>query len=114
MPHTFNVDLPAVLLADMLLKPGGYLLLDDLEWTLDFMKRSWYEVSYEWSFYRSMYNFDEFEPAQQAVAHIKLMAETLLIDRMGYQKVQEYSTPFWWALRKNQKPASPLSCPSGS
>src|SRR4029078_12111045 len=42
--HTFYVDLPALLLADLLLKPGGFMLLDDIVWTLNFMKRQLYHV----------------------------------------------------------------------
>jgi predicted O-methyltransferase YrrM len=33
--HTWDVDALAFLLADRLLKPGGHILLDDLDWKLD-------------------------------------------------------------------------------
>jgi hypothetical protein len=98
--HTFYVDLPAVFLADMLLKPGGYLLLDDVLWTLNFMKRQLYNLSDEWSVYRGMYDFASYEAEQQAVPHVKMMAEAILIEKRGFQKVDRYSTEFWWALRK--------------
>jgi predicted O-methyltransferase YrrM len=104
--HTFYVDLPALLLADLLLKPGGYMLLDDIVWTLNFMKRQLYHVRNEWGFYRKMYDFAGYEPEQEAIPHIKLMAEAILIGRLGYQKLNENSTPFWWALRKPEGAAA--------
>ena len=36
--HTFYVDLPAAFLANLLLKPGGILLFDDIDWKLNDMK----------------------------------------------------------------------------
>jgi len=98
--HTFYVDLPAVFLIDLLLKPGGCLLLDDIVWTLNFMKRQLYHRSGEWSFYRDMYDFDEYATDQQAIPHIRLIAESILIARLGYQQLEQFTTPFWWALRK--------------
>jgi len=98
--HTFYVDLPAVVLCHFLLKPGGYFLLDDIFWTLNFMKRQFYNIPGEWFFYRKMYDFAPYEEKQQSIPHIKMMAETILIEKLGYQKIEQYSTPWWWALRK--------------
>ena len=98
--HTFYVDCPALVLAHFLLKPGGIFLLDDIEWTLKFMKK--YFVTYigEWKFYKKMYDFSHYDEDQQSLPHIGVMAETLLLNRLGYSKIDEYSTPGWWALRK--------------
>ena len=98
--HTFYVDLPAVVLCHFLLKPGGYFLLDDIFWTLNFMKQQFYNIPNEWFFYRKMYDFAPYEEKQQSIPHIKMMAETILIEKLGYQKIEQYSTPWWWALRK--------------
>ena len=35
--HTFYIDFPAFALSHFLLKPGGYLLVDDILWTLNFL-----------------------------------------------------------------------------
>ena len=98
--HTFYVDLPAVMLCHFLLKPGGYFLLDDIFWTLNFMKRQLYNMPGEWFFYRKVYDFASYEDEQQSMPHIKMMAEATLIERLGYQKIEQYSTPGWWTLRK--------------
>lgn len=98
--HTLYVDLPAVVLGHFLLKPAGYFLLDDILWTLDYMKRRLYNRPGEWLFYRRMYDFSAYEDVQQSMPHIGMIAETILIGKLGYQKVEQHSTPRWWALQK--------------
>ncbi len=98
--HTFYVDLPAMLLADRLLKPGGYLLLDDITWTLSFLRTHMTQSLSQWYFYRTMYNFSEYTRDQQSLPHIKMIAERLLIEPGGYRKDDALSLPHWWALRK--------------
>lgn len=98
--HTFYIDMPAMLLAHELLKPGGYMLLDDIPWTLDFLKANMIRSLGQWYFYRSMYNFSEYTPAQRALPHIRMVADELLIRRRGYTINQALSLPNWWALRK--------------
>jgi hypothetical protein len=34
------------------------------------------------------------------LAHVGIMAQTILLDKLHYSKMEEYSTPRWWALRK--------------
>jgi SAM-dependent methyltransferase len=99
--HTFYVDLPAILLADQLLKPGGYLLLDDIEWTLAFLKANFKRSLSQWYFYRKIYKFSEYTNDQQALPHIKMIAEELLLKGNRYTKDDSRSFPHWWALRKN-------------
>jgi hypothetical protein len=98
--HTFYIDLPAILLAHNLLKPGGYLLLDDIAWTLDFLKANMMRSLSQWYFYRSMYDFSEYTAAQRALPHIQMIADELLLKHHGYTKEQSLSLPSWWALRK--------------
>jgi SAM-dependent methyltransferase len=98
--HTFYIDLPAILLAHNLLKPGGYLLLDDMTWTLDFLKANMMRSLSQWYFYRSMYDFSEYTAAQRALPHIQMIADELLLKHHGYTKEQSLSLPSWWALRK--------------
>ena len=98
--HTFYIDMPAMLLAHDLLKPGGYLLLDDIPWTLDFLKANMKRSLSQWYFYHSMYDFSEYTPAQRALPHIQMVADELLLKRRGYTKDQAHSLPNWWVLRK--------------
>lgn len=98
--HTFYIDLPAMILADKLLKPGGHLLLDDIPWTLNFLKANMMRSLSQWYFYRTMYNFSDYTEEQQSLPHIKMIAEELLIKRSGYKKDENLSFPHWWVLRK--------------
>jgi|GEM_PF-6230486 len=98
--HTFYIDLPAILLADKLLKPGGYLLLDDIPWSLSFLKANMMRSLSQWYFYRSMYKFSDYTQKQQSLPHIKMIADELLVNRGGYTKDATLSLPNWWALRK--------------
>ncbi|MBI5458045.1 class I SAM-dependent methyltransferase [Candidatus Kaiserbacteria bacterium] len=98
--HTFYIDLPAMMLADKLLKPGGYLLLDDIPWSLSFLKANMMRSLSQWYFYRTMYNFSDYTKEQQSLPHIKMIAEELLIKRSGYKKDENLSLPHWWVLRK--------------
>lgn len=98
--HTFYIDLPAILLADKLLKPGGYLLLDDIEWTLSFLKGNLKRSLSQWHFYRKIYDFSDYTSTQQQMPHIRMIAEELLLKDGEYAKDDELSFPHWWALRK--------------
>lgn len=98
--HTFYVDFPAFILADLLLKPGGYLLVDDIQWTLEFMQNTMARRFAAWRFYRKMYDFSQYDLCQRKLPHIRMIVERVLIARLGYSKVEEYSPPEWWALRK--------------
>ena len=98
--HTFYVDLPALVLGHYLLKPGGYYLVDDIQWTLDFMKGQLVNMFDEWLFYRRMYNFSDYTDIQKRIAHVDMMVKTILIDQHKYLKVEEYSSPYWCVLKK--------------
>ena len=100
--HTFYVDLPAVLLADKLLKPGGCLLLDDIPWSLSFLKARMMKSISQWYFYRKIYDFSEYTKEQQSLCHIKMIAEELLMKRSNYTKDADLSFLYWWVLRKEQ------------
>jgi predicted O-methyltransferase YrrM len=103
--HTFYVDLPAFVLADQLLKPGGYLLADDIEWTLNFVRDHMRRSMGAWYFYGSMYDFSQYSPQQRAMPHMKMIAQDLLVRRLGYEKIDQWSKPGWWTLRKPENPA---------
>jgi hypothetical protein len=98
--HTFYADLPALIIADQLLKPNGYLLIDDVKWTLSFLRSNMVKRFSDWSFYHKMYDFELYDASQQRIEHIKWMAEELLLKRRGYRVDSRYSTPLWWTLGK--------------
>ena len=100
--HTFYVDLPAIILADYLLKCGGYFLVDDITWTLELMRKIMFRYFRLWYFYRTTYDFSQYETSQQRIPHIQMMVEEFLIKRLGYCRLEQYSSDLWWALKKGQ------------
>jgi SAM-dependent methyltransferase len=98
--HTFYVDLPAFLLADRVLEPGGWLLIDDIRWTLGSFRQSMIRNFSTWRFYHSMYDWSAYSADQQSVPHIGWIAQDLVIGELGYGIAASRSTPYWWALRK--------------
>jgi predicted O-methyltransferase YrrM len=98
--HTFYVDLPAFMLAHQLLEPGGYFVVDDILWSLEFLKNTMFRSYGDWRFYRRIYDFAAYEPEQQAMPHMKMIVEQLLIKELGYVKIDKYCLPEWWVLQK--------------
>lgn len=98
--HTFYVDLPAFILADRVLESGGWLLIDDIRWTLGGFRQSLTRHFSAWRFYHSMYEWSAYTEEQRWVPHIGLIAEGLVIGELGYGLDASRSTPYWWALRK--------------
>lgn len=101
--HTFYIDLPGLLLADRLLKPGGYILLDDMQWTLAFLKGNLKRSISQWYFYRRMYDFSQYTEEQQQLPHIRMIADELLLKDARYIKDDQLSLPYWWALHKKRE-----------
>ncbi|MBI3583562.1 MAG: hypothetical protein HY096_06375 [Nitrospinae bacterium] len=102
--HTFYTDLPAFMLAHLLLKPCGILMIDDLEWTLNILKRNMAKSFFEYKFYRKMYNFAEYDEEQQATPHIKLIVDELFLKHLCYSPLEKYKhrSIDWVALKKSE------------
>ena len=98
--HTFYIDLPAACLSDALLKPGGCLILDDIDWSLEDLKSMLKKDFHGWYFYRKMYNFAEYTKEQRQAFHIKMIAEDYLMPRCGYALKKDMSNPAFYVLRK--------------
>jgi len=58
--HTFYIDLPAFIISNSLLLEKGLLLVDDLSWTLEFVKKVMGRFFWEYYLYKEAYNFNEF------------------------------------------------------
>ncbi len=100
--HTFYIDFPAILLAAELLKPDGYLILDDVEWSLAFLKKNMSRSLSQWYFYRKVYDFSQYSEEEQHKPHIKMIASELLVKRMGFAPDHAFSLPDWWVLQKKR------------
>lgn len=86
--HNFEIDCAAFFLADKLLKPGGYLLLDDLFW------------SYESS--ASLKNTDfvkQMADDERKIPHMKKLFDLVIMQHSGYTDFKVEGT--WaWARKK--------------
>jgi len=98
--HTFYVDLPALELAHLLLRPGGQIMVDDIQWTLSLLKRNMARRFTTWCFYRDMYDFSSYTRGQAVEPHLKRIVQKLLVDEYRYERENELSSEWWWVLRK--------------
>lgn len=77
--HTFDVDGLALFLVDQLLEPGGYIELDDYDWSLQESPTLNPEV-----FPLTAIKYTEEQIKFKTVA---FLAENLLVSRLGYQEI---------------------------
>jgi predicted O-methyltransferase YrrM len=75
--HTWDVDGFAFLLVDKLLKPGGWILFDDLYWRLDAQR--WPEVP----------------DAQRAIAQVNEVWDLLVLTHPGYDEMRTDGSWGW-------------------
>jgi len=87
--HTWDLTGFGVLLIDMLLRPGGLILLDDMDWT---MRRSKHYQSRP----EQLAKFDDDEVDAMPV---RLVWDTIL-RHLGYEQVREYPDAHWGLARK--------------
>jgi hypothetical protein len=89
--HTLFVDGFAMHLCSTLLKPGGYLLVDDDGWSLNQQETNIRQND----IYNSQYVFENYTEEQRAVSHLSLMIDYLIptlgkftpiIERFAWQK----------------------------
>jgi predicted O-methyltransferase YrrM len=86
--HTFTVDAPATLILKQLVKPGGYLLLDDLLWTMATSP--------------TMKNIaaDLYTREQMETPHIRMICELFMANDPTFQRVTEGISPSRALYRK--------------
>ena len=101
--HTFYVDLPAFLIAHHLLKLGGCLLVDDIDWTITSLLQDMISSFASWKFYFHQYDFSQYDVEQQNTPHIRKIVEEMFIPKLGYQVIKLSKNPFV-ELRLLKKP----------
>ncbi len=87
--HTWDTSGFGVILIDMLLRPGGVILLDDMDWSIS--KSPHYKKNPKLS---KQYDQDE-----QDAAPVRLIWDTIL-PHFGYEQVAEYPSEGWGLARK--------------
>lgn len=93
--HNFQIDCAAFFLADKLLKPGGYLLLDDLFWTYDSsatLKNT--------DFVKQMSDDEKAKP------HVKRLFDLVIVQHPDYTDFRVEGTWAWAKKNQMRKPAS--------
>ncbi len=92
--------MPSLILVHFLLKSGGFLIIDDLDWTLLFLKNNMSKNFHDWYFYHKMYDFSEYSIDQQNIPHIKMIVNELLIKRLDYKPLAKYQVYDWQVFIK--------------
>lgn len=94
--HTLYVDFAAAFACLPLLKDGGRIAFDDVNWTLankeESLKKS--------EFYSDIYDFSLYTKEEREEAHIAIITEEYLVAEYGLKKVEEYCEPYWTVLQK--------------
>lgn len=87
--HTWDLTGFGVLLVDILLKPGGILVLDDMDWSM--ASSAAYKSNPEWA---KGYSADEIE-----AKGVRLVWENIL-PHLGYERIEEIKNLKWGVARK--------------
>ena len=87
--HTWDVSGFGVLLVDMLLRPGGAILMDDMEWSIS--RSPFYQKNPKMS---KRYDHDE------VVSKPVRMVWNTILTHLGYEYIREYKDQQWGLARK--------------
>lgn len=87
--HSWDGTGFGVVLVDLLLKPGGLIVLDDMDWTINISP-----------FFRQNPQLAaEFSPDERAAPTVRLVWD-MILPRLGYSHVCEYKQLHWGVARK--------------
>ncbi len=89
--HTWDSDGFSFLLADRLLKPGGWVLFDDVNWKPSFM------AGEDW--------LNEMPEEERDVAHVEKIVSLLVVPHPSYTELS-YDGTWAWARKKNDAAVS--------
>ncbi len=98
--HTLYVDAGPLLLATTMLNPDGILVVDDIDWSLSTVAHNMYFSYDQWTFYRSIYDFDAYDARQARERHIGLLVDEVLIKRFGFVPDESLAVPNKAVLRR--------------
>lgn len=87
--HTWDDTGFGVLLVDMLLRPGGLIILDDMDWSPGNSRQA----------ARSGNKFKNFSRGELEAKSVRLVWDTIL-PHLGYEHVREYPEVRWGVARK--------------
>ena len=88
--HTWDGTGFGFVLVDMLLRPGGWIIFDDLEWTVEKAMQNVRKVPRTWR---------ACSPDERAVAAVNLVFETL-VPHLGYEQIRVVNSGRWGLARK--------------
>jgi len=87
--HDFTIDGLAVLLVERLLRPGGWLLLDDLDWTYDVSK----------------FGIPEYlSPTERAAPHMRAVFDVILKPHPAFTSFRLQDGSWGWAQKAPGQP----------
>ena len=94
--HLWDSTGLGVMLVEMLLKPGGILVLDDMDWSID--RSPAYQARPDLA--------QPFSPDERAAKPVRLVWE-LIMPRLGFEPVEEVR-PFGWGVARKPYRRSPV------
>lgn len=101
--HTWDGTGFGFVLVDMLLRPGGWIIFDDLEWTIDNATREMRNVPKSWRVC---------SPDERATAAVGLVFQ-FLVPHLGYEKMRIVNGGRWGIARKPLEESGESSRRSG-
>jgi predicted O-methyltransferase YrrM len=87
--HTWDGTGYGFLLADMLLKPGGWIVFDDLKWTVDAVFKAGMKAAKAWTLC---------SPDEQQAPAVQMVFD-LLVPHLGYTDL-EVAHKGWWGIAR--------------
>ena len=99
--HTWDATGFGFLLVDLLLRPGGWIIFDDLEWTIEIAAQSMDRVPRHWR---------DCSVDEQATPAVKMVFE-ILVPHLGYGDRHTVNGGQWGIARKPQSDARPGAAP---
>ena len=98
--HTLDVDVQAAVWAARMLKRGGLMAVDDINWTLMKIARMMHERLQSWLIYGQVYDLSRYTTEEMAERNMQTIVNEVLIPVFGFERVENLSQPGWAVLRR--------------